>query len=213
MKKLGILGFALVAWNANANLLTNGSFELGSFVNQGSETMSLVGGNTTITGWTVTGDSLAWINVGNPWGLSAQDGNLFLDLTNYTTGAPFGGVTQTISTIVGQQYQLSFELGTYTARWGGPPVSILASAGGTSATSTVSTTSTASTWTPFSLAFTATSATTTISLIGSAGAAYVGLDNVSVDAVSGPTVPEPVSYALFALGLAAFGSIARWKRT
>src|SRR5256885_5709993 len=158
MKKLMTAScFALIAWNANANLLTNGSFELGSFVNQGSETMSLAAGNTAITGWTVTGRSLAWINTGNPWGLSAQDGNLFLDLTDYTTGAPFGGVTQTISTVAGQQYELSFELGSYTQRWGGPPGSILATAGGASETATISTTSSASTLTPFSLSFTATS--------------------------------------------------------
>jgi hypothetical protein len=33
--------FALSMLNANANSINNGSFELGSFVNQGNETMSL----------------------------------------------------------------------------------------------------------------------------------------------------------------------------
>jgi len=62
---------------AHANLLTNGSFELGAFVNQGNETMVLNVGSTTITGWAVVTDQLAWIDTGNPWGLSAQDGNRF----------------------------------------------------------------------------------------------------------------------------------------
>jgi hypothetical protein len=107
----------------------------------------------------------------------------FLNLTDYNAGPPFGGVTQTISTVVGEKYSLSFELGSYTARWGGPPVSILASAGSSSGTFTVSTTSSKSTWTPFSLDFTATSATTAITLTGAAGVNYIGLDNVSVDPI------------------------------
>jgi hypothetical protein len=78
------------AAHANANLLTNPSFESGAFVNQGNVTMVLPVGSTAITGWTVVADQLAWIDAGNPWGLSAQDGTRFLDLTAYQTGAPFG---------------------------------------------------------------------------------------------------------------------------
>ena len=193
---LGMCGLSLFTAHAQANLLTNGSFEDGSFVNQGNETMVLSAGSTTITGWTVTGDQLAWINAGNPWGLSAEDGNFFLDFTSYTAGAPFGGVTQSITTSPGQQYQLLFELGSYTQRWGGPPVSILASAGGASQTFTVSTTSTASTWTSFSMTFTANSTSTPVTLTGSAGFNYIGLDNVSVDPVAGTAVPESCTYAL-----------------
>ena len=41
------------------NLLVNGSFEDGAFVNQGNQTMSPAAGSTVITGWTVVTDSTA----------------------------------------------------------------------------------------------------------------------------------------------------------
>ena len=90
---LGIACMLPIAVHADANLLTNASFELGNFVNQGNATMVLNVGSTSITGWTVVNDQLAWIDVGNPFGLSAEEGDRFLDLTAYPAGAPFGGVS------------------------------------------------------------------------------------------------------------------------
>ena len=203
---------ALSVLNANANLVTNGSFELGTLVNDGNQTMTFTAGPTNITGWTAIGRQVSWIQAGNPFALSAQDGNRFLDLTAYITGAPFGGVSQTIATNAGQEYTLSFYLGSYTRRWGGPPVSILASANGTAQTFTVSTVSDASTWTPFSMLFTASSANTTVSLTGAAGVEYIGLDNVSVDPGAIAGVPEPGSYALIALGLGLVGMAKRRRK-
>jgi len=189
---------------AHANLLTNGSFELGTLVNDGNHAQTFNPGPTNITGWAAVGRQVTWIDAGNPFFLTAQDGNRFLDLTAYITGAPFGGVTQSIATSPGQEYELSFYLGSYTQRWGGPPVSILATAGGASQPFTVATTSTTSTWTPFSMLFTATSANTAITLTGAAGVQYIGLDNVAVDAV-----PEPGAYAIVAAGLALLGLMSR----
>ena len=59
-----------VATSSQANLLTNGSFESGAFVNQGNDTMSLAPGSTVITGWTVVTDTTAWIGAANSFGLS-----------------------------------------------------------------------------------------------------------------------------------------------
>lgn len=187
---------------AHANLLTNGSFELGTLVNDGNHAQTFSAGPTSIAGWAAVGRQVTWIDAGNPFLLTAQDGARFLDLTAYITGAPFGGVTQTIATTPGQEYELSFYLGSYTQRWGGPPVSILASAGSTNQPFAVTTSSTQSTWTPFSMLFTATSANTAITLSGAAGVQYIGLDNVAVN-----SVPEPDAYAMLAFGLALFGLI------
>ena len=208
---LVFVGLLMVpATSAHANLILNPSFESGTLVeNLGQGTMFVGAGNPAITNWTEFIDALAWIQSPNPWVLSAEDGNRFLDLTEITTGGAFGGVQQSIATTPGSNYVLSYYLGTYTQRWGGPPVSILATAGGTSLACTVNTTSIVSTWTPCSMAFTATSATTLISLRGTQGAAYIGLDNVSVELGEGTTttntgnVPEPTSMALLGVGAVA----------
>lgn len=208
---LGLIYLACVVTHANANLLTNGSFELGTLVNDGNATQTFNAGPTSITGWSAVGRQVSWIEAGNPFLLSAEDGTRFLDLTAYNTGAPFGGVTQSIATTIGDQYSLSFFLGSYTAVWGGPPVSILASADGTSQTFTDSAVTTSSTWVPFTMLFTATSGTTAITLTGAAGVEYIGLDNVDVE-LAGSGVPEPGMYGLVALGLTALILIGRRSR-
>lgn len=50
--------------------------------------------------------------------------------------------------------------------------------------------------------FIASSSLTTVRLHGVTGSNYIGLDNASVDFVSGPTVLEPNTLALLSLGLA-----------
>lgn len=182
---------------AQANLLNNGSFESGAFNPPGSATMTLAAGSTAISDWTVSSDFAAWIGTGNPWGLSASDGARFLDLTDYSFGAPFGGVQQSVTTTVGATYRLSFDLGSSSA-WGRPSA-ILASAAGTSTTFTSPSTGGNDTWERATLDFVATSAFTTISLRGAVGQNYIGLDNADVSFVSG--VPEPGTLALAAVGL------------
>jgi hypothetical protein len=196
----------LAATAAHANLLSNGSFELGSFVNQGNDTMSLAAGSSVITGWTVVTDTTAWIGPTNPFGLTASDGSFFLDLTNYQTGAPFAGMSQVIATTPGATYSLSFDLGGSTF-WGRPDA-ITASAAGTSATFTTPLTGTNNDWQHVSMQFTASSSSTTVLLQGVTGWQYIGLDNASVDLVSAP-VPEPGTWALMLAGLGVVGAIAR----
>jgi hypothetical protein len=201
-----------VATSPQANLLTNGSFESGAFVNEGNDTMSPTAGSTVITGWTVVTDTTAWIGAANPFGLTASNGSFFLDLTNYQLGAPFAGMSQTIATTPGATYSLSFDLGS-SSQWGLPD-SITASAAGTSQTF-VSPTTGLDIWTPASMQFIASSATTTVLLQGASGVNYIGLDNVNVELVSGPgpgAVPEPTTLALLGLGLAGLLATSR-RRT
>jgi len=201
-----------VATSSQANLLTNGSFESGAFVNQGNDTMSLAPGSTVITGWTVVTDTTAWIGAANPFGLTASDGSFFLDLTNYQAGPPFAGMSQTIATIPGATYSLSFDLGSSTF-WGRPD-SITASAAGTLQTFTAPTTGGNNDWQSVLMQFVASSTTTTVLLQGASGFNYIGLDNVDVEFVSGPgpTIPEPTTLALLGLGLASLAVARRRKQ-
>lgn len=206
------LGFAAVLiTSANANnLITNGSFENGSYSFNGGGGESLGVGSTVMTGWTVVTAELAAIENGDAYGMVAQDGNISLDLTGYHDSSPYGGVEQTISTVAGQTYTLQFYIGaqnnsgSYAA-----PVSINASInGGTATTFYNNSTGSGQQWVLASQSFVATGTSTTIDLIGnsSAGGQYIGLDNVSVT----QSVPEPNSIA--ALGCGLLGLIGLKKR-
>ena len=194
------LALAFSGLPAQANLLTNGSFEnTTGFVPDVNDVMILNPGATTMTGWTVIsgGGSLTWDGPTNLFGLTASQGSYFLDLTGYHDDTPYGGVQQTIGTIPGQAYVLSFDLGSSTTY--GVPDAITAAAGSTSQTFTSTNTTLTNAWETEVLNFTATSGTTLISLTGALANHYIGLDNISVE---GPSpVPLPPSVWLFGSGL------------
>lgn len=192
--------------NAQANLITNGSFESGTFLPPSNATMTLSPGATSITGWTVINDSIAWIGIGDPWGLDAYSGDRFLDLSDYSAGLPFGGISQTIATAPGAQYTLSFYLGSST--YWGRPSALTASAGTTATTFTSPPTGTNNDWEFHSLTFTALAPTTTIAFVGASGVNYIGLDDVVVTGV-----PEPQAIFLMLGGLGVVVLRARIRRS
>ena len=182
--------------------IVNGSFETGTFVNNGNGAQSLPVGSTAITGWTTTNAELAWITTLNSYGLATPYGSFFLDLTGYHDSSPYGGVTQSIATTNGTSYHLSFALGTNqnNSNYAGP-VGATASAGGTSQsfTFTPAAGSVGNQWGTFGFDFTATGASTPITLTGvlSTGGQYIGLDNISVT----PNAPVPEASTTVSLGL------------
>jgi hypothetical protein len=202
---LGVLACGI----AHANLIANGSFESGSFTPPSNATMTLSPGSTALTGWQVVNDSLAWIGVGDPWGLDAQDGDRFLDLSDYSAGAPFGGVQQGLSTNLGYEYTVTFYLGSSNI-WG-RPASLTVSAAGQSGSFESLTTGTNNDWQQFSFKFVANSTNTTLSFVGASGVNYIGLDNVVATVTA---VPEPTTTVLWLAGIAALGlRMSRVRRT
>src|ERR1700684_2949506 len=93
-----LLVFALAAIEAHADLITNGSFENtgATFVGDANKVDLLASGSTAIPGWTTfNGVPTAWLQNGNPYGISASNGSYFLDLTGYADSGTYGGVMQT----------------------------------------------------------------------------------------------------------------------
>ena len=202
--------------SANASLVVNGSFEdvAGTWVDNSppgtptDKTMNLIVGSTALTGWNVQSGALAWIKNGNPFGLSASDGQYFLDLSGYHDNQPYGAVaaSTSIATVIGQQYLVSFDLGSdKTYNSASPSVQVAVTGIPSSATFTAGTIlpTTHNRWENFGFVFAATSASTTLSFagVGANNQAYVGLDNVSLTAI-----PEPTTMIAGALLLLPFGA-------
>jgi hypothetical protein len=99
---------------AQANLLTNGSFE-SPIVPAGGGLIYPVGSNG-ISGWTVVGLSGFEVEVFSgsvtisPFTFPAQDGNQWLDLTGAHSNN-IEGVSQSVSTVAGKTYTLTFWVG------------------------------------------------------------------------------------------------------
>ncbi len=199
-----------------SNLITNGSFEVGTpsdnpYDSSANSQQLLSGDTTSLSGWTVTGaasSDIAWIGSSNTYGVTASQGSDFLDLTGWQWGGAGGkGVMQTISTVAGQQYTLSFDLGNSISYNYGGTNALSVQAGSLSQVVSSVGTQSVNAWDHYTLSFVAQSASTAVSFTGVQATYYIGLDNVSVTAV-----PEPETFALLLAGLGVVGAVARRRK-
>ena len=180
---------ALTAWAvpaAAANLVKDGSFETPA-TPQGTYTTYAPG--QMIGPWTVVGSSgnVATVYDYNEGGVtwSAHQGKAFLDLTGTCDcGAP-SGVSQSVPTVVGKMYTLTFWVGNTYIQGQGLTSTVDAYVGTKkvlSATNTSGKGSTKEVWRKFSVTFVAKSATTKLSFINGDpnGDEQDGLDSVSL---------------------------------
>ena len=104
MRYLAVAFVLALAPSAFAELVTNGSFETGPSV--ASAFVTLTATDTSINGWTVSSGDIDYIGGSSPY-WSAADGSASLDMN----GTQQGTIDQTLTTVAGQQYTLSFYAG------------------------------------------------------------------------------------------------------
>ncbi len=207
-----------------AERLVNGGFEAdAAFAGHtspvpGDDGYMLSSGSTVMPGWTVINGDVSWAHDGNPYGhVNPLPGDHYvLDLTAYERG-PLGGVAQTFSTVAGQTYSVSFDIGVGGSGPSLPstltrgPVSVGASLTNASGLPCCDFQSAAgqfdvAVWTTQHFDFVATGTSSTLSIYGSSTgpdkSVFIGLDNVSVTGA----VPEPATAVLALLGLGALGA-------
>lgn len=199
------LSFGLSGSAGATSILVNGSFEQGTTIAP-AVFKYLPAGNTGVTGWTITGDSIDYI--GSLW--QASDGTRSLDLS----GNAAGGVKQTFATVVGTSYTVAFDLAGNVTQ--APSIkSVRASAGSVTQDFTFDITGHTlgnMGWTTHSFSFTATSTTTTLAFSSLNGTSASGpaLDNVSVNPTS--PIPEPSTALLIGAGFLALAGAKRRTR-
>jgi uncharacterized protein (TIGR03437 family) len=197
MPALALLGF-LFAGVAQANLLVNGSFE-SPVVPIGGGLIYPIG-STGITGWTVVGLSGFEVEVFSGsltlsgFNFPAEDGNQWLDLTGAHSNN-IEGVSQSVSTVLGKTYTLTFWVGNVSGGALGVFSSVGLKINGTAAENfTNSMPGTILAWQKFSYSFIATSSTTIIEFdnLDPLGDGCNGLDNVDLEE-GGTASPLPVN--------------------
>jgi choice-of-anchor C domain-containing protein len=147
--------------------LTNGGFETGPYVDNGSGFQQLDAPNTNIDGWTVGTGSVDWVRT--YW--LAGEGEMSIDMS----GADAGTLSQTFDTTIGNTYTVAFLLSGNPA--GGPPVKTLevSATGGATGLYTHDTTGTdltTMTWVPQTYEFFATTSSTTLTFASATSGAF-----------------------------------------
>jgi choice-of-anchor C domain-containing protein len=199
MKILGLIaGAALLlgAQSAYAVTITNGSFELGTPSDVGGIT-TLGNGSTTITGWTVGGNSVDWI--GSLW--QPSEGSRSLDLS----GNDAGSISQSLNNLtIGQEYTVTFDLAGNPD--GAPTTKTMMITTAPTQVALASFNTTGATlgnmgWDTHTYVFIALATTQTLTFLSQDGTAFgPALDNVSIAAT-----PIPGAILLFGSALGGMG--------
>ena len=205
---LAVLGFGLPA---DANLISNPSFEAFTGTYAGDGCRQLVASSTTVTDWTPVGAEIAICTTPNQYLITASDGANFLDIAGYQNTLNKGVSQALTGLVVGQQYSFSADLGISNIAGCVPgatcagPISVLVTVGATSQTLTHNSAGTGVQWATYGFSFVADSATATLTVMGSGlpgGGAFIGLDNLTLVAVPEPAIASLALIALGALGVA-----------
>jgi hypothetical protein len=180
------------------NLFQDGSFESPAVPAGGFSVFTT--GSGTIPFWAVVGPEVAIVSgtlSGGGLTLQAQNGAQWMDLSGDANPSPTNGISQSISTQAGQEYQLSFFIGSAWLGSGGaiiaPTVDVVIGSGSRAGfTNTNVASGGFMNWQEFTTNFIATGTSTAVQFFyGNAPGTtnwVVGLDNVSVVAVPAPGV-------------------------
>jgi len=131
-----------------------------------------------------------------------HQGNNWITLSAFASDGP-GSISQTLNTVAGQEYTLSFWMEDTTLEWDQSVLNV--NWGGSLALDATKLLSVADVYQQFSTTVTATSNTTVLQFYGQQNIGWTAFDDVSVTAV-----PEPFTLALCAGGLGL--ALARRRR-
>ena len=203
--------------------IINGGFEEGAFGDGSVREVSR--GDAALSGWTVNDNPIAWYTNGyepnplTPIGVGTHSGNLAVNLCDGSVANQCDGsvrpvsISQTFTVLPFIEQQVSFWVGNYRGNGGAVSIGVTIQ-DGTSNTILLGETATApatdldSTWQQFTYSFIPDGRSNTIRFSEIGGAAYAGLDDISVVAV-----PEPSTWALALLGFAGMGMVGMRRVT
>lgn len=191
---LGLLVLAGAPASAQVNLLTNGDFEAPVI---GGQYTAIGAGSPMLTGWTVGGGGIDLVRGYWPAASGAQS----VDLSAQSAGF----ISQTVPTVVGETYNLLFQMAGHPDGGSAIKQMVIAITGQSDTNQQFNTTGLSRTnmgWSPRSLSFVATASNTTITFSSLTNNPFgPAVDNIRLfgGGVSA-AAPEPATLLLFGCG-------------